>query len=113
MAFWKGIKKIFSGIEEIANSPSELLAEMKRKRRIALSGKYVVPIPAEYGLPGLVAHITFNGGTNMHDIDLLTYDGGSIDVWDEQSESTRVHVSIRINRFLSNLMEKHRASPYY
>ena len=103
MAFWEGVKKIFSGIEEIASTPAELLAEIKHKRRVALSGKYTVHIPAEYGHPALVAHITFHGGANEHDIDLLTYDSSSTDVWDDLSDSTKAHVNSRIKSFLYDL----------
>lgn len=113
MAFWDGVKKISEGIEEIASTPAELLAEMKHKRRVALSGKCTFSIPAEYGYPALVAHITFNGGANMHDIDLITHDNGTADVWDEISDSTKGHVNSRINSFLCDLMDKNRASPYH
>ena len=112
MAFWEGVKKIFSGIEEIASTPGELLADFKHKRREALSGKYKVHIPSEYGHPSLIANITFNGGANEHDIDLLTYDNGTIDVWDELSDSTKTHVNSRINSFLNDLMNKNLVNPY-
>ena len=113
MAFWKGVKQVFSGIEEIAATPAELLAEMKYKRRIALSGKYTIHILPEYGYPALVAHITFNGNINTHDIDLLTYNNGTADAWDELPDSTKVHVNSRINSFLYALMDKNRTNPYH
>jgi hypothetical protein len=113
MAFWEGVKKIFSGIEEIVSAPVELFAELKHERRVALSGKYTVRIPAEYGYPALVAHITFNGDANTHDIDLLTYDNGSADVWDELPDGTKAHVNFQINYFLNDLMDKHHANPYH
>ena len=81
MAFWEGIKKIFSGIEEIASTPGEILAGLKYKRRVALSGKYKVYIPEEYGCPTLIADITFKGDANIHDIDYITYANGTADVW--------------------------------
>ncbi len=112
MAFWEGARKIISGVEEIASTPSDLLAGLKYKRRKALSGKYTVPIPAEYGHPSLIAHITFNGGANMHDIDLITYNDGTVDVWDRLSDSTKTHVNGRINSFLYDLMDKNGANPY-
>ncbi|MFA7292195.1 MAG: hypothetical protein WC023_08100 [Rhodocyclaceae bacterium] len=113
MAFWEGVKKIFSGIEDIAATPSEIYSDLKRKRRAALSGKYTVQIPAEYGRQGLVAHITFNGDCNMHDIDLLTYAGGTVDVWDELPDDAKDHVNRKITYFLYDLMKKHSASPYH
>jgi len=112
MAFWEGVRKIFSGLEEIASTPGEFLAELKYKRRTALSGKYTVSIPSEYGHPSLVAHLTFNGGANVHDIDLITYNGETDDVWDKLSDSTKLHVNSRINSFLYDLMKKNMANPY-
>jgi hypothetical protein len=112
MAFWEGVRKIISGVEEIASTPGELLANLKYKRRVALSGKYTVHIPAENKNPSLIAHITFNGGANTHDVDLITYSDGTVDVWDKLSGSTIAHVQCKINSFLYNLMDKNGANPY-
>jgi hypothetical protein len=113
MAFWEGIKKIFSGIEDIASTPAELLVELKCKRRDAFSGKYTVRMEPEYGHPALVAEITFNGGANMHDIDRITYANGTVDIWDELSSGTKAHVGSKINSFLRDLMSNNRSSPLH
>lgn len=112
MAFWEGVKKIFSGIEEIASTPGEILVDIKYKRRVALSGKYKVHIPEEYGYPTLIADITFNGGANIHDINHITYAHGTVDVWDELSDNAKMHVNSRIKLFLTNLMNKNSANLY-
>lgn len=110
MAFWEGVKKIFSGIEEIASTPREILVNLKYKRRVALSGKYRVHIPAEYEYPILIADIAFNGEANIHDIDHITYANGTIDVWDKLSDNTKMHVNSRIKLFLTDHMNKNSAN---
>lgn len=112
MAFWEGVKRIFSGLEEIASTPGELLDELKHKRRVALSGKYKVPIKTEHEHKNLIAHITFDGSANMHDIDLITHDNSNVDVWDSLSDSDKSCVNRQINSFLYDLMDKNRVNPY-
>lgn len=112
MAFWKGIKMIISGLDEVMSTPDELLAKRKVARRNALSGKYTISIPSEDDHPSLVAQITFKADINSHDIDLITYEHGTVDVWDDLPDYRKIHVNREINSFLNKLMDRNNASPY-
>ncbi|HUW37671.1 MAG TPA: hypothetical protein VMV91_10105 [Rhodocyclaceae bacterium] len=99
MAFWKGLGKVVEGIGELIISPVEALVEYVKGRRKRMSGKYTVKIPASDSYPALVAHITYHGEWNTHDIDLITYEGRNEDVWDKLDDGDKMIVNSEINRF--------------
>lgn len=110
MAFWRGVVKILSGVEEVLSSPGDMLYRAKLNRRISLSGKYSVHIPAEYGIKALFAQITYDGVTGSQNIDFIKYETGSLDVWEELSEPEKRYVQGKIGEFILDLTNKHNAT---
>jgi hypothetical protein len=121
MAIGDGIRKIYAGLGDILMTPLELYEEIKWKRRDALSGKYKVRIPAESGVradgeiaqhPPFIAHITFHGGRNTHDVDAVTLKDGTATKWDDLPGGTRFFINGTVINFLNDLMEQHGVSPW-
>lgn len=104
MGFWGGIRKVIDGLNEVAESPTEIARDFRARR---VSGRYDVTIQ-KFGIhPGnLVAKITYHGSSNTHDIDHIGYVGQTRDIWDELTEEDRIHINYEILEFLMEMRIK-------
>ena len=113
MAFWKGIEKLMSGLEEIALSPLEAIQERADKKRSTLSGLYTVHIDKTPECRALVVSIEFHPLSNTYDLNLITYKDSSKDVWDDLSWDEQIRVTDEIKAFLRKLYKSKGVSPPY
>lgn len=107
MGFWSGINKMIEGLNEVAESPTEIAGNIRAWRRERLSGKYVVTIEKFGSHPtNMVAHITYFGTSNTRDIDHVAYEGQTSDIWDDITQGDRNYVSAEIQDFLNDMQIK-------
>jgi hypothetical protein len=113
MAFWKGIEKLMSGLEEVALSPFEAIQNRAINKRSTLSGLYSVHIDKTPECRALVVSIKFNAVAFTYDLNLITYKDSSKDVWDDLSVDEQIRVADEIKAFLRKLYKSKGVSPPY
>jgi len=113
MAFWKGIEKLMSGLEEVALSPFEAIQQRAVNKRSTLSGLYSVHIDKTPKCPALVVSIKLEAISFTYDMPLVAFKDSTKDVWDDLSYDEQAHVTDEIRVFLRKPCKSKRVSMPY